>query len=359
MSRRESRSSRRRRRTFRVTRRYVGAVQPWLEARVGPQILSAYVDTVLVRPGDTRGAARCSRRSTVARRRPRTTPSRRRHARFRSARRRWPQSPSACPSSLGGGFVAPNELGAKQASTKASEAQLEALRADLAGKSLQVSDCTLRAPFEGDRPAAHGSRRVCSSWHDRRERRRSPPAPRRLPDAPETDVWSRPQNTGEDPAPRERQGAHRGDLAARPRRTRRRTVHFEIDLDPKAARCRSARPRRWGRLRRARRCLELPSLPPRYEGTRPTCSSSRTASRIPRTSRCWARRVGPSSSSVGPARRRDREGGRSRLVDNDKVIAKVEGGLSRDKDGAQESDRDPPRVSVSSSSARSLRPVCR
>ena len=43
---------------FQPTRRYVGTIEPWLSASVGPQMISAYVDTVLVRPGDVvkRGA---------------------------------------------------------------------------------------------------------------------------------------------------------------------------------------------------------------------------------------------------------------------------------------------------------------
>ena len=36
---------------FRSSRTYVGAIEPWLEASVGPQLVAAYVDTVLVRPG--------------------------------------------------------------------------------------------------------------------------------------------------------------------------------------------------------------------------------------------------------------------------------------------------------------------
>ena len=38
--------------SYRPSRRYVGTILPWTEARVGPQLISAYVDTVLVRPGD-------------------------------------------------------------------------------------------------------------------------------------------------------------------------------------------------------------------------------------------------------------------------------------------------------------------
>src|SRR6187431_692717 len=37
--------------TFRASRTYVGTLEPWVEAKVGPQMVSAYVDTVLVRPG--------------------------------------------------------------------------------------------------------------------------------------------------------------------------------------------------------------------------------------------------------------------------------------------------------------------
>ena len=39
--------------TFRDRRRYVGTLRPWIEASVGPQYISVYVDTVLVRPGAT------------------------------------------------------------------------------------------------------------------------------------------------------------------------------------------------------------------------------------------------------------------------------------------------------------------
>src|SRR5579859_4702757 len=37
--------------SFRPTKRYVATIDPWLEARVGPQLVSAYVDTVIYRPG--------------------------------------------------------------------------------------------------------------------------------------------------------------------------------------------------------------------------------------------------------------------------------------------------------------------
>ena len=36
---------------YQPTRRYVGTIEPWVQARIGPQLVSAYVSTVLVRPG--------------------------------------------------------------------------------------------------------------------------------------------------------------------------------------------------------------------------------------------------------------------------------------------------------------------
>ena len=43
---------------YRAERVYVGTLRPWIEASIGPQFISAYVDTVLVRPGAvvTRGS---------------------------------------------------------------------------------------------------------------------------------------------------------------------------------------------------------------------------------------------------------------------------------------------------------------
>src|SRR4051812_15124576 len=37
--------------TYRASRTYVGRLDPWVVANIGPQLVSAYVGTVLVRPG--------------------------------------------------------------------------------------------------------------------------------------------------------------------------------------------------------------------------------------------------------------------------------------------------------------------
>ena len=38
--------------SFSSTRHYVGTLRPWVEAKIGPQLIAAYVGSVLVRPGD-------------------------------------------------------------------------------------------------------------------------------------------------------------------------------------------------------------------------------------------------------------------------------------------------------------------
>ncbi len=136
--------------TFRATRRYVGTLEPWLQAQIGPQMLSAYVDTVLVRPGavvkrgdvvatlDCRNASASSKAVAM-------------QARAVEAR----QEASAHEATrlnglLDGGFVSPNEAEQKNAQSAAERAQLMATQAQLVGSSLQVNDCVLRAPFAGE-----------------------------------------------------------------------------------------------------------------------------------------------------------------------------------------------------------------
>ncbi len=136
--------------SYRPLNRYVGTLEPWVEARIGPQIVSAYVSTVLVRPGaavhrgdvlatlDCREATAVS--STVAH-----------QARALEARQAAIAAQAARISNLlDGGFTAPNEVEQQQAESAAEEARLLATRAQLLGSSLAVSDCVLRAPFDGE-----------------------------------------------------------------------------------------------------------------------------------------------------------------------------------------------------------------
>ncbi|HET9929991.1 MAG TPA: efflux RND transporter periplasmic adaptor subunit, partial [Polyangiaceae bacterium] len=135
---------------FRERRNYVGTLQPWLAAKVGPQLVSAYVSTVLVRPGMTVRAGDVvatldCRNSSAA------NDAVLSQARAAEARQRALASETArFQNLLDGGFVSPNEVEQRVAQTAAETAQLEALRAQSVGKRLEVNDCILRAPFDGE-----------------------------------------------------------------------------------------------------------------------------------------------------------------------------------------------------------------
>ena len=135
---------------YRSTRTYVGTLQPWVQANVGPQLVSAYVDTVLVRPGATvkRGEviatldcreASASTKAIAAR------------ARALDARQQAVEHEATRTQGLlDGGFVSPNEAEQKTAQSTSEAAQVESERANLARSSLEVNDCIMRAPFNGE-----------------------------------------------------------------------------------------------------------------------------------------------------------------------------------------------------------------
>jgi len=136
--------------SYRPTRTYVGTLQPWVEANVGPQLVAAYVDTVLVRPGaavkrgevlatlDCRDAS-ASTKAIAARARA-----------LDSHQKAIADEAARTQGLLGGGFVSPNEAEQKNSESASEGAQLEAERATLARSTLQVNDCVLRAPFTGE-----------------------------------------------------------------------------------------------------------------------------------------------------------------------------------------------------------------
>jgi RND family efflux transporter MFP subunit len=136
--------------TFRPSRTYVGTVEPWLEASVGPQYVSAYVTTVLVRPGAV------VRRGQVLATLDCANPSAKSRAIAMRAQAMDAEMQAATreaervTSMLDGGFVAPNEAEKKNAAGVASQAQLRETEATLASAALDVHDCILRAPFAGE-----------------------------------------------------------------------------------------------------------------------------------------------------------------------------------------------------------------
>lgn len=139
-----------RRSTFRERRRYVGTLEAWLEANVGPQLASGFVDTVLVRPGSIvqRGAvlATLDCRNASAANRSIAMQARALQEREKAASREAARMAEL----LAGGYAAPNEVEQKQGQAAATAAQIEALLAQASGKALEVNDCVLRAPFVGE-----------------------------------------------------------------------------------------------------------------------------------------------------------------------------------------------------------------
>jgi RND family efflux transporter MFP subunit len=135
---------------YRAVHTYVGTLRPWVDAKVGPQFISAYVETVLVRPGaivkkgqvlatlDCRNAtAQTAAISSQAK----AIASRQQAVSHEATRTR---------ALLDGGFVSPNEAELITARSDSEAAELAAQEANLAKSALDVSDCILRAPFDGE-----------------------------------------------------------------------------------------------------------------------------------------------------------------------------------------------------------------
>src|SRR5450432_3786475 len=131
-------------------RRYVGTIQPWIEAKVGPQLISAYVDTVLVRPGDAvirgqviatldcRDASASSRAVGMQARALQAEQEALAHEASRIAELKE------------GGFASPNEIEKHAADSASKQAEVLETQAKMQRATLEVNDCVLRAPFAGE-----------------------------------------------------------------------------------------------------------------------------------------------------------------------------------------------------------------
>ncbi|MEP6652352.1 MAG: efflux RND transporter periplasmic adaptor subunit [Myxococcales bacterium] len=135
---------------YRASRRYVGTIMPWVEARIGPQLISAYVDTVLVRPGDIvkrgqviatldcRNASASSKAVSMQARAIQTEQEALSHEAARVAELKE------------GGFASANEIEKRAAQSASKEAELMETQARMQRATLEVNDCVLRAPFAGE-----------------------------------------------------------------------------------------------------------------------------------------------------------------------------------------------------------------
>jgi len=135
---------------YRPARRYVGTVAPWLEARIGPQFTSAYVDTVLVRPGEVtkRGQilATLDCKSASAQSKAMQMQARA----LGATQEAIAKEAGRLSGLLQGGYVSPNEVERRTAESASKQAELMAQNARLVRASLEVDDCVLHAPFDGE-----------------------------------------------------------------------------------------------------------------------------------------------------------------------------------------------------------------
>ncbi|HZZ83617.1 MAG TPA: efflux RND transporter periplasmic adaptor subunit [Anaeromyxobacteraceae bacterium] len=140
---------------YRAERRYVGTIEPWFSAQVGPQLIAAYVDTVLVRPGaavargqviatlDCRNASASNKAVAMQARALETTQA------------ALADKAARMSTLLSGGFAAPDEVEMNKAESEAKQAQMLGAQAQMLGATLQVQDCVLRAPFDGEVSERH------------------------------------------------------------------------------------------------------------------------------------------------------------------------------------------------------------
>ena len=136
--------------TYQPTRTYVGTLRPWVEASVGPQFVAAYVETVLVRPGDV--VKRGEVLATLDCRNAQTSMAAvaRQTQAVEKSQRALSNQAARTSELLDGGFVSSNDVEQELARSGAESARFEAQKATLANSALEVSDCILRAPFDGE-----------------------------------------------------------------------------------------------------------------------------------------------------------------------------------------------------------------
>jgi len=135
---------------FHPEHRYVGSLQPWNEAKLGPQFDSAYVTQVRVRPGDV-----VRQGEVLAQLQPERAEAQNESTKMQAqaieARLAAIQHESErIVGLMKKGIVSINDAENKLAEAKSEQAKLAAARSQLVSSNLDVQDITLRAPFDGE-----------------------------------------------------------------------------------------------------------------------------------------------------------------------------------------------------------------
>jgi multidrug efflux pump subunit AcrA (membrane-fusion protein) len=126
--------------TFRSIREYVGTTDAWNSAKIGPQYISAYVGTVLVRPGAI--VRRGQVLATLDCRNP-SAGSREMAARAKAMQERQTaieHETQRTKELVAGGFASANEIEQLSSRAASQQAEFESLQASLASRSLDVDD---------------------------------------------------------------------------------------------------------------------------------------------------------------------------------------------------------------------------
>lgn len=135
---------------YRPVHRYVGTLEPWESAKVGPQFISGYITQVMVRPGD-----RIHRGQVLATLQPERAQAQSDATRMQAKAIEARQAALANEAGrikglLKKGIVSENEAEKKLAEAVSEGAKLGAAKSDLLNAELQVQDSTMRAPFDGE-----------------------------------------------------------------------------------------------------------------------------------------------------------------------------------------------------------------
>lgn len=135
---------------YRGQHRYVGSLEAWDEAKVGPQFISAYVTEVLVRPGD-----QVRRGQVLARLEPQRAQAEQEATRLQAQALETQlvavqKESERIQGLMKKGIVSVNEAERKLADAQSQAAKLGAAKSQLESTRLEVEDSTLRAPFDGE-----------------------------------------------------------------------------------------------------------------------------------------------------------------------------------------------------------------
>jgi membrane fusion protein, multidrug efflux system len=136
--------------SYRASSRYIGALLPWEEAKVGPQFISAYITQVTVRPGDSVRKGQVLALLEPDKARARSEASSMQVKALEAREEALRKESDRIKGLLKKGIVSINEAEKKLAEANSEQAKVGAAKAELGSSSLEVQDSILRAPFDGE-----------------------------------------------------------------------------------------------------------------------------------------------------------------------------------------------------------------